>query len=95
MASLNNAALDHELTEQFSVLSPTQKRALLDFASFLASQRSSKRRLRSGQRPSRTQIINQQTAACPLDAIVNLAPDCKDTDLSINHDKYLYGDEAQ
>lgn len=30
-----------------------------------------------------------------LDAIVGIASDCKDTDLSVNHDKYLYGEDHQ
>ncbi len=29
-----------------------------------------------------------------LDAIIDIAQDCSDTDLSIHHDKYLYGDYA-
>lgn len=28
-----------------------------------------------------------------LDGIINLAKDCSDTDLSVHHDKYLYGEE--
>ncbi len=28
---------------------------------------------------------------CSLDGIIDIAKDCPDTDLSIHHDKYLYG----
>ncbi len=29
---------------------------------------------------------------CTLDGIIDIAKDCSDTDLSIHHDKYLYGE---
>jgi len=29
-----------------------------------------------------------------LDGIIDIAKDCSDTNLSINHDKFLYGDES-
>jgi predicted DNA-binding antitoxin AbrB/MazE fold protein len=29
-----------------------------------------------------------------LDGIIDIAVDCSDTDLSIHHDKYLYGETA-
>lgn len=29
---------------------------------------------------------------CSLDGIIDLASECSDTDLSIHHDKYLYGE---
>lgn len=29
---------------------------------------------------------------CSLDGIIDVAPDCSDTDLSTHHDKYLYGE---
>jgi predicted DNA-binding antitoxin AbrB/MazE fold protein len=28
---------------------------------------------------------------CTLEGIIDIAKDCSDTDLSVNHDKYLYG----
>jgi len=31
---------------------------------------------------------------CTLDGIIDIAKDCLDTDLSIHHDKYLYGEVA-
>ncbi len=33
-----------------------------------------------------------QGKKCTLDGIIDIAKDCPDTDLSINHDKYLYGE---
>lgn len=88
MAFSNTASLDYELAAQLSVLSPRQKKEVFDFAAFIASRR------RSAKRVQRN-IPVAATASCPLDAIVDLAADCNDTDLSINHDKYLYGIEAQ
>ncbi len=32
-----------------------------------------------------------QGKKCTLDGIIDIAKDCPDTDLSIHHDKYLYG----
>ena len=29
---------------------------------------------------------------CSLSGIIDIANDCSDTDLSVNHDKYLYGE---
>ena len=38
----------------------------------------------------------EQTVAgeCSLAGIIDIAEDCSDTDLSLHHDKYLYGDVA-
>lgn len=92
MASTNAASLDYELAEQLAVLSPTQKRELIDFASFLAFRRHSKKRTRRVE--VGTLSKGSPTAmTCPLDAIAGIAIECTDTDLSINHDKYLYGNE--
>ncbi len=33
-----------------------------------------------------------QGKECALDGIIDIAKDCPDTDLSIHHDKYLYGE---
>lgn len=33
-----------------------------------------------------------QTKECDLYGIIDIAKDCSDTDLSIQHDKYLYGE---
>ena len=35
-----------------------------------------------------------QTKECNLYGIIDIAKDCSDTGLSIHHDKYLYGEEA-
>jgi predicted DNA-binding antitoxin AbrB/MazE fold protein len=35
-----------------------------------------------------------QEKECTLDGIIDIAKDCPDTDLSIHHDKYLYGEVA-
>ena len=35
-----------------------------------------------------------QEEECTLDGIIDIAKDCPDTDLSIHHDKYLYGEVA-
>ena len=35
-----------------------------------------------------------QEEECTLDGIIDIAKDCSDTDLSIHHDKYLYGEVA-
>lgn len=35
-----------------------------------------------------------QEKGCTLDGIIDIAKDCSDTDLSIHHDKYLYGEVA-
>jgi len=33
-------------------------------------------------------------AECSLSGIIDIAQDCSDTDLSVHHDKYLYGEVA-
>jgi predicted DNA-binding antitoxin AbrB/MazE fold protein len=35
-----------------------------------------------------------QTKECSLYGIIDIAKDCSDTDLSIHHDKYLYGKDT-
>ncbi len=35
--------------------------------------------------------VKAQEEKCTLDGIIDIAKDCSDTDLSIHHDKYLYG----
>ena len=86
MARSSNATVEQELFEKVSLLSPTQKREALDFITFISSRRTRQKRVATAQQPTQNH--------CSIDAIFNLAPDCTDTDLSINHDKYLYGDEA-
>jgi len=83
MASHRTALLDTKLAEQLSNLSPAQKRETLDFVSFIATQR----RLKPKNTVSSRRIRPKQS----IEAIFDLATDCKDTDLSVNHDKYLYG----
>jgi hypothetical protein len=97
MALSSTAKLEHELLEKVSLLSPAQKREALDFVDFIASRnRKSSNRRRTMQKTSYdsfASIIGIAPLACPLDAIIDSAAECKDTDLSINHDKYLYGDD--
>ncbi|MEI6209965.1 MAG: hypothetical protein WCP20_24540 [Desulfuromonadales bacterium] len=98
MALSYAAKLEHELLEKVSTLSSAQKREALDFVEFIAS-----RSRKSRNRPHRLMhevsqgslnaIIGDTPNACPLDAIIDIAIDCRDTDLSTNHDKYLYGDD--
>lgn len=38
-----------------------------------------------------THEIEPQQKECTLDGVIDIANDCSDTDLSVNHDKYLYG----
>lgn len=40
--------------------------------------------------PSETEQPSQEE--CTLAGIIDIAKDCPDTDLSIHHDKYLYGE---
>lgn len=85
MALTSAAKLDHELLEKVSMLTPAQKREALDFVTFIAT------RHRSIRKDTLTSRRKQPTQS--IEAIFNLATDCTDTDLSVNHDKYLYGDE--
>lgn len=87
MARPSTATVEQELFEKVSLLSPTQKREALDFITFISSRRPRQKRAAAAQQTPQNH--------CSIDAIFNLAPDCKETDLSINHDKYLYGDESQ
>lgn len=41
-----------------------------------------------------TSEVEPQQKACTLDGIIDIASDCPDTDLSVHHDKYLYGKVA-
>ncbi len=36
--------------------------------------------------------IEHKPNECTLQGIIGIAKDCSDTDLSIHHDKYLYGE---
>ncbi len=38
-----------------------------------------------------TNEVEPQQKECTLDGIIDIASDCHDTDLSVHHDKYLYG----
>lgn len=97
----STATLEQEFFKMLSQLSPSQKRQLLDFALFLSSRRRIKK---SSKKPSLDDFsgtiaipaegtAEKKAAApqnrCSINSIFNLAPDCKDTDLSINHDNYL------
>ena len=86
MAVSSTATVEQELFEKVALLSPAKKREALDFVTFISSR--SMRRTKTD-----TRSVRQKKHS--IAAIFDLAVDCKDTDLSINHDKYLYGDEAQ
>ena len=42
--------------------------------------------------PSGKQIKQHNGKRCSLAGIIDIAKDCPDTDLSVHHDKYLYGE---
>jgi hypothetical protein len=86
MVALSSAAkLEHELLATVSLLSSAQKREALDFITFIATQRRSK-----FKNPA---PLRRKKQVQSIEAIFDLATDCKDTDLSVNHDKYLYGED--
>lgn len=41
--------------------------------------------------PSGKKVKQTNGKKCSLAGIIDLAKDCSDTDLSVHHDKYLYG----
>jgi len=98
MARSSTAKIEHELSERVSMLSLAQKRETLDFVEFISlrnrrSPHQQQGTLRKASPNSFDSNIGIESIACPLDAIIDIATECKDTDLSINHDKYLYGDD--
>lgn len=70
--------LEHHLVETFTTLTFSQKREVIDFAEFIA------------KRGRATKSVKRATGS--LEALIDIATDCKDTDLSTRHDEYLYGD---
>jgi hypothetical protein len=98
MALSSSAKVDHEILEKFSLLSPSKKREALDFVEFISSRNRKAPNQQHGV-PHKASlaafdaIIGIAPLTCPLDAIIDIATECKDTDLSVNHDKYLYGDD--
>jgi hypothetical protein len=86
MVVSSTATVEQELFEKVALLSSAQKREALDFVTFLSS-----RRLRR----TKTDTSSARQKKHSIAAIFDLAVDCKDTDLSTNHDTYLYGKEAQ
>lgn len=98
MALTSTAKIERELIERVSLLSPAKKREALDFIEFLSLQnrKPTLQQQGSARKTSRVgfdAITGITPLACPLDAFIGIASDCKDTDLSVNHDKYLYGDD--
>jgi hypothetical protein len=93
MALSSSAKIEHELLEKVSLLSPAKKRELLNFATFLATRHNVKKPSKIPPLADFAGIIGIAPHACPLDAFFDIATECKDTDLSVNHDKYLYGDD--
>jgi hypothetical protein len=82
MALSRTATLEHELLEKVTHLSAAQKREALDFIEFIAA-----------RSPSR--LKKRGPSYQDFSAIIDIA-NCGDgeTDLSVNHDKYLYGEDA-
>lgn len=81
MPSSRAALLDNKLAEQVSVLTPTQKKELLDFATFLATRR-------HYGKPHKTSSMDA------FSTIIGIAPGgAGETDIAANHDKYLYGED--
>ena len=85
MARSSAAKIEQELLERVALLSPAQKREALDFVSFISTRRRS--------RLKETTQSRIKKPASSIEAIFDLASDCTDIDLSVNHDKYLYGDD--
>lgn len=44
--------------------------------------------------PTDKKVKQTNGKKCSLAGIIDIAKDCSDTDLSIHHDKYLYGESA-
>ena len=44
--------------------------------------------------PSGKEVKQTNGKRCSLAGIIDIAKDCPDTDLSVHHDKYLYGEAA-
>ena len=78
MPSAQKVQLEHHLVETFTTLTSSQKREVIDFADFIA------------KRSMVTKSVKRYT--CSIEALFDIATDCKDTDLSTRHDEYLYGD---
>lgn len=79
MAGSPAARIEHELLEQVALLSPAQKRELLDFAAFLSTRR-------QVEKPS------GKATFADFAGIIGIASGGEgETDISINHDHYLYG----
>ena len=74
MPSAQATRLEDELTQRISAMTPAQKREVLDFADFITTRSTARRTRTTG----------------PIEALFDLAPECQDTDLAENHDRYLY-----
>ena len=79
MPSAQKVHLEHHLVETFTTLTSSQKREVIDFTEFIA------------KRGRATKSVKRTTGS--LEVLFDIATDCKDTDLSIRHDEYLYGDK--
>ena len=93
MASSQAVQIEDQLIEKVGALNLQQKREVLDFVEFITLRRRPAK-LRKGPSKRAVPDIKDGEMACPLDAIVGIADGCGDTDLSVNHDKYLYGEQA-
>jgi hypothetical protein len=78
MPSAQKVQLEHHLVETFTTLTSSQKREVIDFADFIA------------KRSMVSKSVKRDT--CSIEALFDIATDCKDTDLSTRHDEYLYGE---
>ncbi|MEI6207641.1 MAG: hypothetical protein WCP20_12735 [Desulfuromonadales bacterium] len=84
MTATNAASLDYKIAEQASELTEAQKRETLDFMQFLATRRAARTKSKAAQHASKPQQS--------LEVIFDIAPGgAGETDLSVNHDSYLYG----
>jgi len=93
MASSQAVQIEEQLIEKVGALNLQQRREVLDFVEFITS----RRRSFKPRRGATTRDLSDSKdggATCPLDGIVGIAAECGDTDLSINHDKYLYSEHA-
>jgi hypothetical protein len=78
MPSAQKVQLQNHLVETFSTLTSSQKREVIDFADFIA------------KRGWPTKSVKRATGS--LEALFDIATECKDTDLSTRHDEYLFTD---
>jgi hypothetical protein len=82
MAISSAQKIEHELLEKVSMLTLAQKREALDFVAFLSTRTQAKKIVRSPSLADFSGIIGFASGGAG------------ETDISVNHDRYLYGDDA-